>query len=100
MDDRPDPSALKDVHQRLIAILTAHLAGDTPTEFSLAKEILEDNMLLVQSFGAFQRLTYELIHFLAKERGTSPEEILREIGLAVADRDDEGGPTRPETPDS
>jgi hypothetical protein len=69
-----DPSALKVIHQRLIAILTAHLACDTPTERGLAKDILEDNMLLVQSFASLQRLTFELIHFLAIERRTSPED--------------------------
>jgi hypothetical protein len=76
------PPDLKDVHQRLVAILTAHLAGDTLTERSLVKEILEDDML-AESFASLENLTYELIRVLAKERNTSPENLLRVIALGL-----------------
>jgi hypothetical protein len=43
-----------DVEQRLVAILTAGLAGDIVTERSPAKEIFEDDVLLAKSFASLR----------------------------------------------
>jgi hypothetical protein len=79
----------KDVQQRIVAILTARLAGDTATEHSLAEEILRDDELLSASFAAAVRFAEDGIKVLADDRNISPEEMLRIIALIVAGHEGE-----------
>jgi hypothetical protein len=79
----------KDVQQRIVAILTARLAGDTSTEERLRNEILRDDKLLSATCASAIRFTEDTIKILADDRKKSPEEMLRIIALIVAGHEDE-----------
>jgi hypothetical protein len=79
----------KDVQQRIVAILTASLAGDASTEHSLVNEILGDDELLSASFGAAVWFAEDGIKVLADDRNIPPEEMLRIIALIVAGHEGE-----------